>query len=363
MARVAFYAPLKPPGHPVPSGDRTMARNLMKAIAADGAQVDLVSELRVYDPKGDPDLQIALRKRAQDEVDRICTEFANHRPDLWVTYHNYYKAPDLIGPQVCRALNLPYVQIESTRAKRRLSGPWADMAVAAESASDAADLIFYVTDHDRSTLERDRPAHQTLVHLHPFLPLTHLPQAAPCDGSGRPILCVGMMRHGDKLASYQIIADTLARLGDTPWRLDIVGDGPARSQVQAMIAPYASQVRFLGQLDADALADVYHKAALFFWPGVNEAFGLVYLEAQAAGLPVVAQDRPGVRDVVLSGSCPTPEAGPDGLAQEISALMAEPELRLARGTQAWHMVKNHHLLGAATQTFWSAVSPLLKAKP
>jgi hypothetical protein len=48
-APVAFYAPLKPPDHPVPSGDRRMARALIAALTLAGCPVELASRLRSYD--------------------------------------------------------------------------------------------------------------------------------------------------------------------------------------------------------------------------------------------------------------------------------------------------------------------------
>ena len=51
--QVAFFAPLKAPTHPVPSGDRQMARNLMALLGAQGAGVILASELRTRDGSGD----------------------------------------------------------------------------------------------------------------------------------------------------------------------------------------------------------------------------------------------------------------------------------------------------------------------
>ena len=359
MHQVAFYAPMKPPTHPVPSGDREMARNLMAVIGA-RAKVDLVSELRVHDSRGDTAFQTKMRALAVTEIDRLTKALEGSKTNLWVTYHSYYKAPDLIGPAVCRALNLPYIQIETSRARSRLSGPWAGFAAPAEAAADAADMIFYLTDLDRITLERDRTSSQHLIHLRPFLPTKTLPAPANCRSG--PMLAVGMMRARDKLASYRIIADTLGALcGD--WLLQIAGDGPARPEVEAMMTPFAPRVTFLGQLDRAGLAHAYENAALFFWPGVNEAYGMVYLEAQAAGLPVVAQDRPGVRDVLLSGTHPPPEAGPKALAQTLTLLLNDPDLRQKQGRAAQAQIARNHLTGAASATFWSAVAPLLETRP
>jgi len=356
MTRIAFYAPMKSPDSPTPSGDREMARNLMAAIGARGARVDLASRLKLHEKAGDPARQAELRRAAGDEVARLTDALAGSDVALWVTYHNYYKAPDLIGPAVCAALNLPYIQIESTRAKKRLTGPWAEFAQAAEAACDAASVIFYLTANDLITLERHRVPGQRLAHLPPFLPAESLP---PASGGTGPMLCAGMMRPGDKLASYTLLAQALDDLpGD--WRLDIAGDGPARAEVEALMAPYGDRVRFLGHLDRAALATAYQHAALFVWPGVNEAFGMVYLEAQAAGLPVVAQDRPGVRDVLLPGDYPRPGDGPEALARHMAALLADPELRRRRGAQARAMIARAHLRPAATERFWSVVAPLLE---
>lgn len=359
MTRVAFYAPMKSPLSPVPSGDREMARNLIAAIGANGARVDLVSELRAHDKAGNSEAQTRAFDAAAAEAARLETALAADAPALWVTYHNYYKAPDLIGPRVSRTLGIPYVQIESTRAHKRLSGPWARFAEAAEAACDAARVIFYLTSQDLITIKRHRVEGQHLVRLRPFLPVDNLPPQSPCDG---PMLAAGMMREGDKLASYAIIAETLAHLtGD--WRLEIAGDGPARAQVDALMARFGDRVRLLGQLDRAALQRAYSRASMFLWPGVNEAFGMVYLEAQAAGLPVVAQNRPGVRDVLLKGDYPRPKDGSAALAERVRALLADATLRRARGAEARAMIARKHLAPVATRTFWRTVTPLLGAAP
>ncbi|MFN6977161.1 MAG: glycosyltransferase family 1 protein, partial [Gemmobacter sp.] len=237
MTRIAFYAPLKPPGHPVPSGDRTMARAILAALADNpaGWPVDVASTLRLRDGAGDGAAQARLAAAAAAEATRLA---ADPRPwAVWVTYHSYWKAPDLIGPAVARARRIPYVQIEATRATKRLAGPWARFAAAAEAACDAASVIFALTARDAEALHRHRPAHQRIVALRPFLDRAGLPDA-PAMRPAAHLLAVGMMREGDKLASYRALAAALARLDHPGWRLTVAGDGPARAAVAAALAPF-----------------------------------------------------------------------------------------------------------------------------
>ncbi|TNJ47734.1 glycosyltransferase family 4 protein [Phaeobacter sp. B1627] len=356
--RLAFYAPMKAPTHPTPSGDRAMARSLMALLQEGGAEVLLASDLRLHENLGDRDQQALLQQRAARDVGRLIEEMP--AVDLWVSYHNYYKAPDLIGPAVAAARDIPYVQIESTRASKRLTGPWSDFARAAHAAADQAAVIFYLTEQDRATLERDRPADQQLVHLRPFLPRADLPAASAQDG---PMLAAGMMRPGDKLASYALIAETLRHLdtcGQTGWQLEIAGDGPARALVEALMAPFGARVRLLGALDEAAMEQAYLRAGLFLWPGVNEAYGMVYLEAQAHGLPVVAQDRPGLRDVLLPGHSSAVDDGAEALARAAQRLLTSAPERAEIGRRARDHIATHHLRPAARETVWSALRPLLE---
>ncbi|MBE1283845.1 MAG: glycosyltransferase [Rhodobacteraceae bacterium] len=357
MNRIAFYAPMKPPTHPVPSGDRQMARNLLALLRHGDTRVDVVSELQSHDKAGDTDIQSGLLTQARAEVERLIATLPP--TDLWVTYHNYYKAPDLIGPTICRVRDIPYVQIEASRAKSRLTGKWAGFAQAAHDACDAADVIFHLTSQDHIALNRDKPAGQMLVHLAPFLLREDLPPASPLNG---PILSAGMMRAGDKLDSYRLIAQTLPHLRDD-WQLQIAGDGPVRDQIEQMMAPFGPRVRFLGELSRDQMQAAYEQAGVFFWPGVNEAYGMVYLEAQAAGLPVVAQNRPGVSDVVMPGPIyPFPEDGPGAMAQQLNILLSDPDLRKQRGTGARRHIRDNHLAPAARQRLWDTLTPLMEGR-
>ncbi|WP_458324783.1 glycosyltransferase family 4 protein [Roseobacter sp. A03A-229] len=356
MTQVAFYAPMKSPIHPVPSGDRTMARAVLKALAHGGLQSDLVSTLQTRDKAGNKDVQARLFSSAEAEATRLIAEGRTTGWRAWVTYHSYYKAPDLLGPKVSAALNIPYLQIEATRARKRLDGPWAAFAEAAEAGSDAAAAIFHLTERDGEAIRAYAPCRQRVVHLRPFLAREDLPPLGPRLG---PMLAVGMLRYGDKFASYELIADALSLLKTPDWRIVVAGDGPALGAVASMMQPIGERVTLRGSLDARQMQAAYQHASLLFWPGVNEAFGMSYLEAQAAGLPVVAQDRPGVRDVLAPGTYPDPAAGPAALAARIDALLDDPGKRLDLGTQARAHVANHHLLSTASATLCGTIAELI----
>ncbi|CAO3361332.1 glycosyltransferase family 4 protein [Azospirillum melinis] len=361
LSRIAFYAPLKPVDHPIPSGDRQMARLILRALAATGP-VEVASGLRVYDGAGDPAAQSRLTAAAAAECDRLLSLYAaepERRPALWLSYHVYYKAPDLIGPVIARRLAIPYVVVEATRARKRLTGPWSAFAAAAEAAIEAAALVLCVSARDRQAVEAYGPPGQQVAMLPPFLDL--LPAIKRGEpGSPPRLLTVAMMRPGDKLASYRLLADSLSLLTARPWTLDIVGDGPAAQDVAALFAPFGPRVTLHGACAPADLAGHYRTADLLVWPGLNEAFGMVYLEAQAQGLPVLAIDNAGTGTVIRDGvggrlTGPTPQE----FAAALAALLADPPALRDLGRSARAHVEAHHALTAAAERLRGLLTGLL----
>jgi D-inositol-3-phosphate glycosyltransferase len=100
----------------------------------------------------------------------------------------------------------------------------------------------------------------------------------------------------------------------------------------------ASRVRFLPPQAADALVDLYHASDLVAVPSYSESFGLVALEAQACGTPVVAAAVGGLTTVVRDGDSGVlvDTHNPDEWARVLAGLLAAPGRRseLSRGAAA-----------------------------
>lgn len=381
--RIAFYAPLKAPNHPTPSGDRRVARLLMDALRLAGHTVDLVSEFRSFDRDGDPQHQLALAEQGRSIAQALIGQWqgstAPERPDLWFTYHLYYKAPDWLGPAVCRVLDIPYVVAEASHAAKRASGPWATGHAAAEEALRSADLLLCPTAFDVTGLQQLVTEPERIRRLPPFVDPTPYQRAARKRGLWRLRLCqrhelpmsepwlvvAAMMRHGDKLASYRVLADSLRLLPDLPWQLLVCGDGGARGEVEAMLGPVAAgRVHFLGACDARTMAAVYAAGDICLWPAVNEAYGMAMLEAQAAGLPVVSCATRGVPDVVQQGQTGLLASRIDAreLAACVRELLTDPPRRKAMGVAAAHFVAQSRSLSQAARTLASALDSLVRLR-
>jgi len=299
--KIAFYSPLKSPNHPVPSGDRLMARLLIEALTRAGHVVEIASELRTF--SGDPEgrARAPIEAAAAAEIERLGAAWqAGGAPDVWFCYHPYYKAPDLIGPVLARRFGLAYVTAEASYSGRRNQGIWANDQTRLIEAVQGAALNLCFTRRDRDGLAAAAPEGRYTL-LQPFID-----PSAFLAGDRRPqpgrLAAVAMMRAGDKMESYRMLAAALARLQHLPWSLSVVGDGPLREEVSALFAPLTPQrIVWHGQRSGPEIADILRQSALYVWPGTGEAYGLAYLEAQAAGLPVVAQAVAGVPEVVRDG--------------------------------------------------------------
>jgi glycosyltransferase involved in cell wall biosynthesis len=271
-------------------------------------------------------------------------------PALWFTYHLYYKAPDWLGPAVSAALGIPYVVAEASHAARRAQGAWASGHRAVAEALRRADAVIGLNSADRDgVLPLLRDPGRWLA-LPPFLDAARFPMRETRAAGEMPrLIAVAMMRPGDKLASYRVLGAALTRLLDVPWRLDVVGDGPARAEVEEALRPLGDRVTYRGALDRTGVAEALAQADLFVWPAINEAFGMALLEAQASGLPLIAGMSGGVSDIIMPGvtGVLVPPGDAAAFAAAVRRLILDRSARGAMGEAARQKVRHEHDLPVA----------------
>lgn len=166
--------------------------------------------------------------------------------------------------------------------------------------------------------------------------------AAPPHSDGRPtVLCVSRhyrRKHVDDL----IGAFALLRRWVAGARLHIVGDGPEHGKLLALAGELrlGDSVTFAGGVSDDELRRAYASADVFCMPSVQEGFGIVFLEAMVAGLPVVSTTAAAIPEVVRHGETGilVPPRDVTALAGALLVLLADRDLRERYGRAARALV-------------------------
>lgn len=370
--QVAFYAPLKPIDHPVPSGDRLIARMLCEAMQAACMNVDIAARLRSRVADGNILRQAQLAELGTKLAGRLLRQYKSGvrpKPDVWFTYHLYYKAPDWIGPVVASALDIPYVVAEASFAPKRATGPWAQSHKAVETALRAADAVFSLNRVDMECLA-DVCAKDRLHFLPPFTRISDwmVTNRKEVKSDCVRLVTTAMMRDGDKLKSYGLLAESLERLthrGIDNWHLTVIGDGPARQKVEKLFQAHGirgSAVSFAGLTLPEQTKDILASSDLFVWPAINEAFGMALLEAQAAGLPVLAGDTGGVSGIVSPGVTGwlVPVGDVDAFTDRLShCVQSDVDMLRGIGHAAASKTKQHHTVEAAAKVLSGTLGKLV----
>jgi glycosyltransferase involved in cell wall biosynthesis len=368
--RILFYAPFKPLDHIHPSGDIVTATEIVGYLLSEGHEVIQASCLRCRWIYWKPWLwpKLLVEKR------RVVRRFFKTDVDLWFTYHSYYKAPDLLGSYASQKINIPYVifqGIYSTKRRRKLKtlpGFYLNKKVLC-----AARHVFVNKTLDWANLKR-LIADERISYVPPGI---H-PAAFHFDGDARqalrnqwevgdePVVFSAAMFRADVKTEGLIwviqACGDLVRRGNRLW-LVIAGDGKQRDKLKRLAAEQLGErVIFVGRIPRNKMYTYYSACDLFVFPGIRESLGLVFLEAQSCGLPVVAFNNAGVPDAVKDGitGLLVPMYAAEPFADAIKRLLLDSKLRRTMGEAAQAHVRQNYDLNKNYQKMEAALQKLVK---
>ncbi len=181
----------------------------------------------------------------------------------------------------------------------------------------APDLFIALTDAQASWCRRYiRPTTKLVVIPNP---VNHIKSKKKIDlGVAHPIvLTVGA------LTRYKKIVSTAESLKNLAVSHVIIGDGEDGDKLQDVLSSRQSDFRWIKQVDPDLMQEYYHSCdVLCFTPDPREAFGNVYIEAMAAGLPIVATDDPVRREIIGSSGYYVNPHRPDEVGSAVLRAMS-----------------------------------------
>jgi len=164
------------------------------------------------------------------------------------------------------------------------------------------------------------------------------------DPSRPTLLFVGRLEPRKGLATL-IEAFVVLKQDHPQVRLVVVGEGSERQRCEGLLpARWRDDVDFLGRVDNSVLAGVYAACDVYVSPALGgESFGIVLLEAMAAGRAIVASDIPGYRSVLSDGieGRLVPPRDPAALAAALAVYLDDPAARRAAAAAGERTVRRY----------------------
>lgn len=150
-----------------------------------------------------------------------------------------------------------------------------------------------------------------------------------------------------KVKGVEYLLEAAQKLRDAgvEFKLLIVGDGPDRPELEAFVKKHqlTKYVVFVGWVNKAELPEYYHAADVMVGPSLHEALGVVFIEAQTGGVPVVASNVDGIPDVVVDGETGflVERKSAQALFERLKQLYDDPRLRQKLARQAHKTISEH----------------------
>jgi len=173
----------------------------------------------------------------------------------------------------------------------------------------------------------------------------HVFRTSPAEAASGKFTVLSVCRfYPRKRLEVLLRAATLLRGTIPELEIRIVGNGPEFRRLHRICVELRLQpiVRWLGNLSLTRLAAEYNRAQVFCLPSVQEGFGIVFLEAMAAGKPIVAARAAAIPEVVHDGILVEPD-NPEALAEGLVRLYRDPDLCRRLGSAGLQQVEQFEM--------------------
>jgi phosphatidylinositol alpha-mannosyltransferase len=175
--------------------------------------------------------------------------------------------------------------------------------------------------------------------------------AEPTDlGPGPHVLFLGRL---EPRKGAEVLIAAMAALRDVGAILHVAGDGRLRGELEASAGRLGLEVRFHGAVSDGDKARLYRSCDVYCAPNLHgESFGIVLVEAMAAGCPVVCSDLEEFRAVAGDAAVLARAGDPTALAEALRSVLTDPERARSMGAVA---------TARAALFDWSRIVPSLEA--
>jgi glycosyltransferase involved in cell wall biosynthesis len=279
---------------------------------------------------------------------------AEERPDLmevcdkfWLTYlPGVIRRQWIPGVPVPAVVGLTCERLDDMMAFHLSSGAlgrWVSKFYVRKIYVPRFDFHIAVSDYTAAEVRRALPARmQNCLYVEPmgvdFERFSKTPRSLEmraeliCRSGGNPrsvlLLYAGRLGQEKNLSLLPATLRKLAWGGSFDYRMILAGAGPIASELRAWFEELApGRALFLGQCDADRLAQLYASTDVFVHPNAHEPFGIAPLEAMSAGLPLVAPPSGGLLTYASRQNAWLAEPTPESFAVAIQNAIADEAAR------------------------------------
>ncbi len=239
--------------------------------------------------------------------------------------------------RISAATGTPYIVTSHGSDVLRMSGLSSRCYEEIRSAFASAEAVIYPSGRAKErAAERNLPTANASVIWNGFDKERFLAESA-VSNPGEPLRLIAVANLvPSKRIDLLLAACAWLKEADISHELNVVGSGGEEGTLRGMAADLDLNVTWTASLGRDELAAALRASDLFVLPAEGESFGIVYLEAMAAGLAVIAIEGEGIADIIdhdRSGLL-LPPGDPEAIAAAVTSLASDPERRQALGTAA-----------------------------